>query len=125
LVQVNVVPFTWTMAPSGEQAKPSRAPGVNCGDVPAGWLVLGDGQAVPTVDGLGVLPVDGLAATPVDGLGVLPVDGFAATPVDGQAVGLAAAIATPSGVAILLIPQPVSAIVAVSAAMPIMRVFPI
>jgi hypothetical protein len=157
------------MAPCGEQAKPSRAAGVNCGDVPTGGfaVVLGDGQAAPTVDGLGVLtvdvqavptadglgvlpvdgcavmPVDGQAAVPttdrlgvvlpadglavmlVDGLGVLPVDGYAVMLGDGQAVRLAAATATPSGVTILLIPQPVSAIEAERAAMPIMRVFPI
>lgn len=86
-------------------------------------------HAGPAVDGFGVA-VGVHDAPVVDGLGVAGarlVGGRAVVPGDGQAVGLVVgtAAAAPSVVAILLIPQPVAAIIAVRAATPSMWVFPI
>jgi hypothetical protein len=87
-----------------------------------GFGALGvPGFGIRTVAGFGALGVPGFGIRTVAGFGALGVAGLGVLTVDG----LTAATAAPSGVTILLIPQPVSTIVAVRAAMPIVRVFPI
>jgi hypothetical protein len=104
---MNVVPFTpLTVAPSGEQARPSRAPGVKCGELPE--------------DGPAVFPSDPHAVPDVDGLGGSAVDGVACMLVDGQAPPLAATAL--SAMATSLIPELVTAIVTIRAAIPTTRV---